>query len=145
MRKLTMAVVVAGVATQVPAGGAVLSRVADAEVGTCGDGVAVFDDRPFQMTSAAAARLAGKTFFRRTIEGGFAAEVVKGGELFVVTPIEKAGEQPEKFKAPKLFAPRKGGNSFYTSYCILDGKGVLWYNDMKFYLGGRIIGSEWFE
>ena len=66
-------------AAQALAGGAVLSRVADAELATCGDGVAVFDDRPFQMTSAAAARLAGKTFFRRTIEGGFSAEVVKGG------------------------------------------------------------------
>ena len=55
------------------------------------------------------------------------------------------GEQPVKFKAPKLFAPRKGGNSFYTSYCILDGKGVLWYNDMKFYLCGRVVGPEWFE
>ena len=79
-------------AAQALAGGAVLSRVADAEVGTCGDGVAVFDDRPFQMTPAAAERLAGKTFFRRTIEGGFAAEVVQGGELFVVTPTEKASK-----------------------------------------------------
>ena len=49
-----------------------------------------------------------------------------------------------KFGAPKLFAPRKSGNSFYTSYCIVDGKGVLWYNDCKFYLCGRIIGPEWF-
>ena len=76
-------------AAQALAGGAVLSHVTDAEVGTCGDGVAVFDDRSYQMTSAAAERLAGKTFFRRTIDGGFAAEVVKGGELFVVTPTEK--------------------------------------------------------
>ena len=36
------------------------------------------------------------------------------------------------------------GNSFYASYSILDGKGVLWYNDRKFYLCGRIIGPEWF-
>ena len=72
------------------AGGAVLSPVADAEVATCANGVIVFDDRPYEMTAAAAERLAGKTFFRRSIEGGFAAEVVKGGELFVVTPTEKA-------------------------------------------------------
>ena len=36
------------------AGGAQLSVVADAEVATCGEGVAVFDDRTFQMTAAAA-------------------------------------------------------------------------------------------
>ena len=58
------------------AGGAVLSPVADAEVATCANGVAVFDDRPYQMPAAAAERLAGKTFFRRSIEGGFAVEVV---------------------------------------------------------------------
>lgn len=54
-------------------------------------------------------------------------------------------EQPIWFKKPKMFAPRANGNSFYTSYCIVGGKGVLWYNDMKFYLCGRIIGPEWFE
>ena len=68
------------------------------------------------------------------------------GPLYLIAgEFDPNGEQPVKFKAPKLFAPRKGGNSFYTSYCILDGKGVLWYNDMKFYLCGRIIGPEWFE
>jgi len=73
------------------AGGAQLSVVADAEVATCGEGVAVFDDRTFQMTAAAAKHLAGKTFFLRTIDGGFSAEVVKEGELFVVTPTAKHG------------------------------------------------------
>ena len=73
------------------AGGARLSPVDDAEVGRCAAGVTVFDDREYAMTPAAAERLAGKTFFRRTIEGGFSAEVVKGGELFVITPTEKAG------------------------------------------------------
>ena len=43
-------------AVQVLAGGAVLSPVADAEVATCGDGVAVFDDRTYQMTSGWRAR-----------------------------------------------------------------------------------------
>ena len=36
-------------------------------------------------------------------------------------------------------------NSFYTSYTVQDGKGVLWFNDAKFYLLGREIGPEWFE
>ena len=80
-------------AAQALAGGARLSPVTDAEVGRCANGVVVFDDRMFEMTDAAAERLAGKPFFRRTIEGGFAAEVVTGGELFVVTPTEKAGGQ----------------------------------------------------
>jgi len=34
---------------------------------------------------------------------------------------------------------------FYTSYSIVDGKAILWYNDTKFYLCGRVIGPEWFE
>ena len=55
------------------AGGAQLSVVADAEVATCGEGVGVFDDRSSQMTAAAAKHLAGKTFFLRTISGGFSA------------------------------------------------------------------------
>ena len=68
------------------------------------------------------------------------------GPLYLIAgEFDPAGEQPVKFKAPKLFAPRKGGNSFYTSYCIVDGKGVLWYNDCKFYLCGRVVGPEWFE
>ncbi len=54
-------------------------------------------------------------------------------------------EQPIEFGEPKLFAPRRGGNSFYSSYTIVDGKGILWFPDMKFYLLGREIGDEWFE
>ena len=68
------------------------------------------------------------------------------GPLYLIAgEFDPDGEQPVKFKPPKLFAPRRGGTSFYTSYCIVDGKGVLWYNDMKFYLCGRIVGPEWFE
>ena len=45
-----------------------------------------------------------------------------------------------------MFAPRdRYGNSFYTSYTVQDGRGILWFNDMKFYLLGREIGPEWFE
>ena len=68
------------------------------------------------------------------------------GPLYLIAGrFDPAGEQPVKFASPKLFAPRENGNSFYTSYCLVDGKGVLWYNDMKFYLCGRVIGPEWFE
>ena len=68
------------------------------------------------------------------------------GPLYLIAGEFKPGaEQPIWFKPPKLFAPRKNGNSFYTSYCLVDGKGVLWFNDMKFYLCGRIVGPEWFD
>ena len=68
------------------------------------------------------------------------------GPLYLIAGEFKPGaEQPIWFKPPKLFAPRQNGNSFYTSYCLVDGKGVLWFNDMKFYLCGRIIGPEWLD
>ena len=54
-------------------------------------------------------------------------------------------EQPIWFKAPKLFAPRPNNNSFYTSYTVQNGKGVLRFNDVKFFLLGRAIGPEWFK
>ena len=70
----------------------------------------------------------------------------KRGPLYLIAgTFDPTAEQPISFKPPKLFAPRERGNAFYTSYCILDGKGVLWYNDMKYFLCGRIIGREWFE
>jgi len=58
---------------------------------------------------------------------------------------DPAGEQPIRFSEPKLFWPRKAGNSFYTSYTIVDGHGVLWFPDGKFHLLGRKIGEEWFK
>ena len=68
------------------------------------------------------------------------------GPLYLIAgTFQPDAEQPIWFKAPKMFAPRPHGNSFYTSYCLVDGKGVLWFNDMKFYLLGRVIGPEWFE
>ena len=68
------------------------------------------------------------------------------GQLYLIAgTFRPDAEQPIWFSRPKLFAPRKNGNSFYTSYCIVDGKGVLWYNDRKFYLCGRIVGPEWFK
>ena len=92
-RILSGVVLLAAAALVAPAwaGGARLSSVDDAEVCVCSNGAAAFSDRPYAITEAAAKRLAGKLFFRRSIEGGFAAEVVEGGELFVVTPNESRG------------------------------------------------------
>ncbi|MBQ6109279.1 MAG: exo-alpha-sialidase, partial [Thermoguttaceae bacterium] len=68
------------------------------------------------------------------------------GPLYLIAGkyIEGA-HQPIWFTEPQLFAPRKGGNSFYTSYTVRDGKGVLWFPDHKFFLLGREIGPEWFK
>lgn len=53
--------------------------------------------------------------------------------------------QPIQFDDPQLFTPREDANSFYASYTVVDGEGVLWYNDQKYYLLGRKIGQEWFR
>jgi len=67
------------------------------------------------------------------------------GPLYLIAgTFDPAGEQPVRFAAPKLFAPREHGNSFYASYTVLDGQGVLWFNDKKYYLLGRKVGAEWF-
>ncbi|MDR2441349.1 MAG: glycoside hydrolase [Planctomycetaceae bacterium] len=58
---------------------------------------------------------------------------------------QKDAEQPVWFDGPKKFIERKSGNSFYTSTTQLDGKTVLWYNDQKFYLLGRVIGENFFD
>lgn len=68
------------------------------------------------------------------------------GPLYLIAgKFNKDAEQPIEFAPMKLFAERPNGNSFYTSMTIVDGKAVLWFNDKKFYLLGRIIGDEWFE
>lgn len=36
-----------------------------------------------------------------------------------------------------VFSPRDTGNSFYTSYTALNGEGVLWFGDQKYYLFGK--------
>ena len=67
------------------------------------------------------------------------------GPLYLIAGrFDPQGDQPIRFSDPKLFAPRKGGNSFYSSYTVMDGEGVLWFNDKKYYLLGRRIGPEWF-
>ena len=67
------------------------------------------------------------------------------GPLYLIAGhFDPEAEQPIQFAEPKLFAPRKGGNSFYTSYTVIDGKGILWFPDKKFYLLGREIDDSWF-
>ena len=96
---MSFVAVASGLAAPAWAGGARLSPIDDAEVCVCSNGAAAFSDRPYAMTAAAAERLAGKLFFRRTIEGGFVADVVEGGELFVVTPNESHGRTFSQGKA----------------------------------------------
>lgn len=68
------------------------------------------------------------------------------GPLYLIAgKFNPNAKQPIEFAPMKLFAERPGGNSFYTSYTIVDGKGILWFPDKKFYLLGRNIGDEWFE
>ena len=70
----------------------------------------------------------------------------KRGPLYLIAGrFDPKGDQPIRFGSPKLFAPRSEANSFYTSYTAVNGEGVLWFNDRKYYLLGRKIGSEWFE
>ena len=45
--------------------------------------------------------------------------------------------QPVWFEDGTLFSPRDAGNSFYTSYTVLQGEGILWFGDQKFYLFGK--------
>lgn len=67
------------------------------------------------------------------------------GQLFLLAgKFAPDADQPVQFAAPKLFAPRRDGNSFYTSYTVVEGKKILWFPDMKFYLLGRLIDESWF-
>lgn len=73
-------------------------------------------------------------------------EYQKRGPLYLIAGrFNPDAEQPVEFAPPKLFAERENGNSFYTSYTVAGGQGVLWFPDPKFYLLGRVIGEEWFE
>lgn len=68
------------------------------------------------------------------------------GPLYLVAGrFDPNGEQPVRFGQPKLFAPRVKENSFYSSYTYGDNVGVLWFNDMKYYLLGRMIGARWWK
>ena len=67
------------------------------------------------------------------------------GPLYLIAgTFDPTGEQPVRFSEPKLFAPRPNGNAFYASYTVDEnGVGILWFCDMKRWLLGRKIGSEW--
>ncbi len=70
----------------------------------------------------------------------------KRGPLYLIAGVFAPGDdQPIRFGEPQLFAPRPSGNSFYSSYTVQDGHGVLWFNDRKYYLLGRVVGDRWFE
>ena len=51
-------------------------------------------------------------------------------------------DQPVWFEEPTLFSPRESGNSFYTSYTMLNETGTLWFGDCKFYLFGRRLNPQ---
>ncbi|MBQ7188541.1 MAG: exo-alpha-sialidase [Kiritimatiellae bacterium] len=90
----------------------------------------------------------GKYFalVHQTFDFNGKSEYQHRGPLYLIAgTFNPDAEQPVEFAEPKLFAPRKGGNSFYTSYTYFDGKGILWFNDQKYFLLGREIGPEWWE
>lgn len=75
-----------------------------------------------------------------------AREYQRRGPLYLIAGrFNPQAEQPIEFAPPKLFAERENGNSFYSSYTVVDGKGILWFPDQKFYLLGRTIGESWFK
>ena len=53
--------------------------------------------------------------------------------------------QPVSFGKAQLLFPRAANNSCYASYTVVDGEGVLWAPDQKYYLIGRKIGPEFFN
>lgn len=70
---------------------------------------------------------------------------VRGPLYLIAGTFDPTGEQPIRFAEPKLFAPRKAGNSFYASYTVDEnGVGILWFNDMKYWLLGRKVERAWF-
>jgi hypothetical protein len=67
------------------------------------------------------------------------------GPLYLIAgTFQKDAEQPIWFAPMKLFIDRPSKNSFYTSMDIVDGNCVLWFNDKKYYLLGRVIDDGWF-
>ena len=67
-------------------------------------------------------------------------------QLYLIAgTFDPTGDQPIKFKAPKLFLKRTFGNSLYSSYTVIDGQGILWFPDVKYYLLGRKIDAKWFD
>ena len=70
---------------------------------------------------------------------GITAYQIRGPLYKIEGTFMPDADQPIWFSSPELFSPRDMGNSFYTSYTYTDGKGILWFNDYKFYLFGRVM------
>ena len=84
-------------------------------------------------------------FIHNTFDFKSTTACQRRSQLYLISGrFDPEGEQPIRFAAPKMFAERTFGNSFYTSYTVVDGKGILWFPDVKYYLLGRVIGPEWF-
>ena len=86
-------------------------------------------------------------FIHNTFDFNGKTAYQKRGPLFLIAGrFDPSSEQPIVFGPPKPFAGRGDvWNSFCTSYTVVDGEGVLWYPDAKFYLLGCRIGKEWFQ
>jgi len=76
---------------------------------------------------------------------GDRAYQTRGALYLLAGRFDPAAEQPIVFTLRKLFSPRPIGNSCYLSYTCVNGQGVLWYNDRKYCLLGRISGEEFFK
>ena len=68
----------------------------------------------------------------------------RGPLYFLAGKFAPNDAQPVRFVKKRMFAERSVGNSFYSSYTVRNGEGVLWFNDRKYYILGRKIGPEWF-
>ncbi|MBP8260249.1 MAG: exo-alpha-sialidase [Verrucomicrobia bacterium] len=85
-------------------------------------------------------------FVHNTFDFQGEREYQNRGPLFLIAGrFQPGAEQPIWFAPMQLFVDRPGGNSFYCSSTVVDGKTILWYPDKKFYLLGRVIGDEWFK
>jgi hypothetical protein len=70
----------------------------------------------------------------------------RGPLYFFAGRFQPDADQPVWFKMnDEPFIKRPSINSFYSSVSVVDGKTVLWYNDQKFYLLGKVIGDEYFQ
>ena len=107
-------------------------EAAGAVVKTFKAGETVFTDRPhFKLTDAAAKHVAGKTFFRASIEGGLKLKVRADGELYALaaepkSPVTRRAElEAAGFARVPGVAPFQ---VFGTNACDV---GELWRKDVK--------------
>ena len=65
------------------------------------------------------------------------------GTLYLISGrFDPKADQPIAFERRGIFSPRCAGNSCYSSYVNVGGRGMLWYNDRKFFLLGREIAES---